>query len=293
MSPAATGARSRSYYYLASDGALARHVVPYRDGRHYRIPKALDPRNLIVVLDYDGDRTRVVERGPKHDARFEQLAVLREFGVEPSTSPDVGTTIPQEVVTAAVRMIGECGRNASRSIHSLWNNLGGETDMVALLVDRLNSSLEVDGWAITIRPQVFSSQAKEPQVGADLAWIVQIRTGPSHSNRTTKALWMQAKKTVYDINTPGDIFELKDFKKQFATMKLRTTEAFGVVFTPDRIVVGDETHLLSLEDIFRQTITCIRGDQREQILAESVDRHYLVVATFDRKRRRPRSRTTR
>jgi hypothetical protein len=248
---------------------------------------------LIVVLDYDGDRTRVIEEGAKHDPRLEQLAFLREFDVEPSTSPDVGTAVPQDVVAAAARMIGERVRDASRSIHAMWNNLGGETDMVALLVDRLNSALDLDEWAITIRPQVFSSQAKEPQAGADLAWIVQIKTRSPHSRRTTKALWMQAKKIVYDVNNPDDVFELKDFRKQFAAMKLRTTEAFGIVFTPDRIVVGNETELLSLEEVFRQALTCARGDQREQILAESVDRHYLVIATIDRKRRRSRQRSTR
>lgn len=291
MPPATTARRSRSYYYVTGEGNLGWHVVPYRKYRRHQIPATIDPKSLMIVIERDGNQTRVIERGPMYNEQLEHLAMLQEFGVELSNRPDVGTEIPNHVLTGLIGLIGARIDDAARRIVANWDNLGGESDMVALLVDSLHCAEQIDDWSISIRPQVFSDQVKEPHVGADLAWVVQISIGTVNPQRTTKALWMQAKKYIYDIKGPGDIFVLKDFAQQFAAMKRRTTEAFGLVFTLDGIVVGNETQILSPEALFREAILCVRGDQRAQVIAASLDRHYLMIADIHRKRRRPLQRS--
>ena len=228
-----------------------------------------------------------------HSARLEQLAILREFGVEPSSDPKSRTMIPPSVLASFADMVRARVSDAAQSIEANWRNVGGEPDMVALLLARLHFTEQLADWTISIRPQVFSSQAKEPHAGADLAWVIQIRTGSTNPLRTTKAIWMQAKRSFYDVNKPGDIWALKDFAQQFAAMKSRTSEAFGLVFAPDRIVVGDENRVQSLDLLLQDVITCVRGDQSEQVIAESVDRYYLVIANIARPRRRPQHGATR
>jgi len=287
ISPTSTVARSRSYYYLAADGKLEREVVPYRAHKRYKIPKTVDSKSLVVVIEYDGDRTRVIEEGPLYNARLEQLAILREFGVEPSSDPSSRAMITSGVLASFVDIVRARVNDAVQRIEANWRNVGGETDMVPLLLDRLHFTEQRADWTLSIRPQVFSSQTKEPYAGADLAWVIQIRIGSTNPLRTTKAIWMQAKKTNHDINKPSDIWVLPDFEQQFAAMKRRTSEAFGLVFAPERIVTGDENQIQSLDRLFQDVITCVRGDQREQVIAESVDRHYLVIANMVRPRRRP------
>jgi hypothetical protein len=266
---------TRTYCYRTVDGGV--------DARAKRRRRLKDVEALVCVIENDGNRVWLVERGPAFSEKLWQLALLDHVGVRPSTTnKDLGRLVPHAVVAELSRRISDITRSLAQDVARNWHNIGGETDLVAFALPHFNTEFESSAWKVAIRPQVFSSQVKEPHIGADLGWLVDIGIGRQH---VSKAIWMQAKRTVYDVTSVPDMFKLKDFSKQFAQMRSRTPEAFGLVFTPDEILVGDDKGLSTLDSLLTQVVICARGDRRQEIVAETVERYHVVVVDIDGSRR--------
>lgn len=265
--------RGRAFYLLQADGSLCR--VFQEKERGQRISSLLNDPNLVVVIEHDGINKKI-KKGPRFRADRFNAAFLMEMKISPSEGePDLGKLVPDSVRHAISRWIGTKSVEFNRSLQSHWHNVSKENDLVSLLIPFFHTSMSLDGWSVEIRPQIFSDQIKEPRLGADLGWVIQIKVGGKRY--TTKAVWMQAKRTVYDVRTVKALFDLKDFRAQFGIMRSFTESSFGIVFSPEAVVVGDDKRITTMEALFDEIIGCSVGDQRETTLVQSADRAFVSI----------------
>jgi hypothetical protein len=137
--------------------------------------------------------------------------------------------------------------------------------MLDALLDRLDESFQIGDWSVRLHGQSFSPITKEPNVGADGAWIVEIRNG---EESTTKALWVQAKQAV---KLPRDLYSLKDLREQLSKMRNVTRQAYALVFTRDGVYLANEHERLKLDKALVRAIQCDLGDQNPEVIATSFD----------------------
>lgn len=248
---------------------------------------------VCSVSNKENSRISLGDKGEAFTEARWQEAFLQEVGIKPSnTSTELGELVPRAVLD---RLSVELARRAAivaEHVTKNWNNVAAEAELVSMMLTELHASFVIEEWSVSLRPQVFSSIRKEPQIGADMGWLVQISVG---RRRLVKALWMQAKRTPYDVADSNTMFRLTDFRAQFGKMKARTHAAYGIVFTPDRIVVGNDSGLTTLHTLLVETVSCRAGDRRPEIVVETIDRHYVAVldlkGTVPRRKKRSQQRS--
>ena len=251
----------RNEYYLLPDGTLFKRMSARPSG-HGKWPRLLDQVNLVAIVTRDRHRGLHIEPGPMLTPPRETEIVMVENGLSPSSSrADLGRTVPDEVKEA----IAEKVRIATKRVTDRFDRFGSEAGMVDALLDRLDETVRVEGWSVRLHGQAFSSVTKEPQVGADAGWVVEIR---NEGESTTKALWTQAKQ----VNTmPKDILTLPRLEGQMRAMREHTSAAYALIFTRAGIFLANEKTRMPLDVALTAAVNCDLGDRAPAVIATTLD----------------------
>lgn len=262
------GVKWRRDYMLDDDGTLYRRLSNRPSG-HGPWHHAENPRRWVVSIVRHPDGLEFY-RGPLFTHARLNDALMMEFGRTQSSATDLGRLVPREVLEELDRTIANRVRRALREIRRDWRTLANEPSLAAVLVKKMNATFAESGWRVRIAPSVFATQEKEPDTGADIGWLVMVRVG---SEQTTKALWMQAKKS---LSVPDDPFMLKDLRAQFGQMRQWTRDAYALVFTPgDAYVFTDEVQT-TLERVLLDAVRCQRGDKSADVIATTLESRYVA-----------------
>jgi hypothetical protein len=201
--------------------------------------------------------------------------MLMEYAVPAPAKVDVGHQVPDNVSRQFREVLRRRVQRALSAIRREWDQHASEQSIVGALITRLGFSFESGNWRVSVRPQEFSSQVKEPLLGADVGWRVEVR---SQDGTTTKALWMQAKRTE---RVDPDPFTLKDFSEQFAKMERRTDAAYGLILNRYDVVVANRTTKSTLDGALYEAVVCLRGDRSTDVIAETLNSKYVVDIEVD------------
>src|SRR5690606_29328874 len=153
-----------------------------------RWPRSYKPHfqhDRLVTAVVRRDRRIDFEKGPAFDERFMPEVLRLENDVGPTTRADLGKVVPAPVKSEIRKSIERVTTRLSRRFDQYTN----ETGMLDALMDQLDEVVVVDGWKVRLRGQGFSPITKEPHVGADAGWIIEVTNG---TDSVVKALWMQA-----------------------------------------------------------------------------------------------------
>lgn len=192
---------------------------------------------------------------------------------DPNT-PEIGQSIP-----------GELLHNVSQHVKTLTEMLvdeyiavGNEVAQSGLFAGVLNSGkvFQFGEWEATIRAQVFSSETKEPKVGADMGIIVDVRRG---NDRVVKGSLIQAKR---EEGWQGDVNKLPRFVGQAKKMQETTHESYGMIFSPDDSYIfspENPQERIPLDRFFADQLRCRRGDRNPEAVAQAYDQSIVIDMT--------------
>jgi hypothetical protein len=229
----------------------------------------------VAAIEDRGDAKKLTVGPAATLARLPQ-AILRErrLSADP-TAIDIGGEVPSELI----EMVTSIVNGAVDVVSSQFSDLANEERRTGALASRLAEvrNIELAGWELTVYTQGFSTKVKEPEAGADLGIIVDLRRGEL---QVSKGLWIQAKPTT---KSSGDPFALPRLRQQLSDMLDYTDEAYGLVFTPDgvRVFRGvDTANMVTLATVLSETVRCRRGDRRPEFVADTVHKDFLIEMAF-------------
>lgn len=264
------GANTGRYEYYWENGRLTYQRVS-RNNIYSQWPTNARQRYLVIAIEELGTE-RKYTKGPEYRPQRMVQALLRftRMDVAPDTV-DIGPQVPQEVIEKASVAVDGVVANILRTFY----RLAAEPATTGLLVGTLDGGQFVsdDGWEVNLTVQGFSSEVKEPKVGADIAIIVDVREG---GRRVVKAVWLQAKRADAPVKKPES---LQDFPKQAKAMAAHTRDAYGIIYEPRSIYVfrTDEPEAtFPLSELVSSTIRCRRGDRSPTVIANSLDHQFVV-----------------
>jgi hypothetical protein len=266
------GAFSRHAYYLSDAGQVI-GALSVRSGGTGIWAEIGNP-TWILSLEQTREGVRVAP-GPEYTKQREVDAMLLEYSVPTFTKEDLGQHVPENVRRMFREVLRRKIQRALLRVRRDWDQHASEQSVVGALITRLGFAFEFGGWRVSLRPQEFSSQVKEPLVGADVGWRIEIR---SQDGATTKAMWMQAKRT--ELVDP-DPFTLKDFAEQFAKMERRTEAAYGLILSRYDVAVVNRTSKSTLDNALFEAVGCHRGDRSRSVIAETLNSKYVVDIEID------------
>ena len=213
-------------------------------------------------------------RGPRWTPQREAEAIVRTV-YPTSTTNDLGARVPQRVQEAFTRKFESIVDSVTRTCGRRWRELHTENAMVGVLVGALDAvSIDVDGWSISVDAQTFSDKVKEPLVGADLGWRIEVREG---AEETVKGILMQAKKADHIDGWQ----RLPDLASQMEDMSKVTDERYGLIFTPNGIVTASDRTTLPLVTTIADAVRCERGDQSPLAVANTLDAKHVVLVDVE------------
>lgn len=268
----AMGSFSRHAYYLSEAGQLF-GLLSVREGRAGVWPEMGNPA-WVLSLEPTRGAMKII-RGPEYSRSREIEAVLMEYAVAPSSKDDLGLLVPLGVRLKFRDILRRKVQRALQPIRRRWEQHASEQSIVGALITRLAFSFEFENWRVSMTPQEFSSQVKEPLLGADIGWRIEIRF---KDDITTKALWMQAKRTE---RIDRDPFSLKDFAEQFSKMERHTEAAYGLILSRQDVSVVNRTSKTTLEHMLFEAIGCQCGDRSREVIAETLNSKYVVDIELD------------
>ena len=213
-------------------------------------------------------------RGPMWTPQREAEAIVRTV-YPTSTTNDLGARVPHSVQEAFTKRFGSIVDNVASTCSRRWRQLHTENAMVGVLVGALDDlSIDVDGWSVSVDVQTFSDKVKEPLVGADLGWRIEVREG---AEETVKGILMQAKKADHIDGWQG----LPDLASQMDDMSKVTDERYGLIFTPTGIVTASDRTTLPLATTIADAVRCKRGDQSAIAVANTLDAKHVVLVDVE------------
>lgn len=256
-------------FYLDANGNLMKTTSRRPTGRGpWPQPR---PHSLWVVSIERHDNGLRATRGPQWTPSREAEAIARTVFPD-STTNDLGLQVPDAVREAFRERLDAALQAAADKIARRWHQLHTENAMVGVLVGELDGIVVTEGgWTVSVEVQTFSDKTKEPVIGADLGWIVEIRDG---AQETVKALLMQAKKTEA-LNGWQD---LPDLYSQMEDMSKVTNDHYGLILTPHGIVLTtSDGGAMPLVDGILESVKCERGDQSPAAVANAIDARHVVL----------------
>ena len=262
------------YFYLWKDNRLI-ELVQRRPTTRHRWHLGRQASAVVIWVEETPDGLRW---GPGPAATFERVEQAFFRKTRPGlvrSSVDLGLDVPEELAI-------EIGRRASAAAQDILRNyaeLNSEERQTGVLTTGLNrfSVKQADGWEAHIFVQGFSNVTKENATGADLGIVVDIRKG---TDATVKSLWMQAKRDPDSVDRP---LQLPRLANQLGTMRNHTHEAYGVIFTPERVyaIRADQPdERLDVSTVLIDAVQCRRGDRNERVLANTLDSSSLIEAVI-------------
>lgn len=269
--------KSRHDYYLSADGTLLRRMSVRPSGRGPWPPK-LRTYPWVLSLEISDSSPKIVPGPEITKARIAE-AMLIEYGrPQVSTVPDLGKVIPDWLFLRIANQVERQIINTERYFSRDWDAYASEMSLVALLVQTLNRiSFEEDGWSVSMRGQEFSAIVKEPKTGADIGLLIEVMRG---DERTTKALWFQAKRSLH-MPSIAALHAIPDFDVQCDLMRKYNSESYGLLLTRSQIMAYDQDRLIKFSKIVSDGISCSRGNQDSEILANTLSARYLVAVEVD------------
>jgi hypothetical protein len=262
------------YYWI--DGRI-KEVVNKRSHKKGRWKADKKNKGKLVVSIRKSAKKLLTDYGPMQTPDRVAESLLRFYRNFANQSlADIGSKIPPELLH---RLVDEL-REAIQKVNRQWEETGNEEGQSGFFAGTLNELQKFifEGWEISIRVQVFSPNSKEPLVGADIGIICDLKNG---EERVVKGALVQAKKTTTE---PEDRLSLPDLENQAALMKETTDESYGLVYKPEESYMFRTDHPdnpISVEEFFKDTLICRRGDRDIKTVAQAYDRTAVIDLTLD------------
>jgi len=238
-----------------------------------RWPKLRERRATLVVAIEEGDLLpKEASVGEAYTLARATESIAMHLGI---ASNEAGNDVGRRVPRGVLDKLRQTTKLAESSVTRQFNQLADENRTTGALFTRLEEQqIEAEGWRISIVPQVFSQQAKEPGTGADGGIVVTIVD--QMGNRVSKACWFQAKRSRY---LPHDPLDLPGLRQQLAEMKAHTSQAFGLVFTSNGIRVVGEDKETEFSELLASIVSCQHGDRNAAVIINTRD-HKFVLRIF-------------
>ncbi len=258
----------RAEYYFEPSGLVRRQNTR---ARHKRWKLVGDAATLVATIESAPNDSFKVQPGVEETADRIATAVRMERGMDaPGDSPDIGPKLPSQVFER-IRATADA---ASAKVTTQFGKLGAERPMTGALFSNIDDEFQVGGVNVKVSFQIFGENPKEKILGADGGIVIDISNGES---RVIKAIWIQAKQAP---DVPAMMSNLSDLGEQARRMRARTSESYGLVFTPDGVRVsrldGNEERI-SVGDLIVDAAKCLRGDRSNRIIAQTIDRDWLLL----------------
>lgn len=264
----------RNEYYWINDRLV--HEINQRPSVYSRWRLRLPEQNLVATIE-DRGTSKKIEHGPAATSNRIAHAILRDerLQADPKVT-DIGIEVPDSLIRHGAAIV----QNAVEEVTRQYSRLSNEERRTGALQYDLNRGgvTEQDGWQLTIILQGFASNTKENKTGADVGIIVDLK---HDGQQVSKGFWAQAKQA--DL-MPEEPMNLQDLMDQMGDMLERTSEAYGMVYTPNGIEVfqGRESQqTMTLSEVIGDVTACRRGDRRPEFLADTVHRDYLIEMEFE------------
>lgn len=229
-----------------------------------------DP-TLILGLQLGPRGIEDIVIGPSTERGDRQQALQKLFGLD-ATSP-APLSVPPAVRARVIEQI----RSAVHTVTNGYGAYGTENHITGAFFQGIVADWKEDGWHVMIRQQQYSSNVKEPIIGADAGIIIEIEDG--HGGRVVKAAWLQAKR----IDFSRAPFHDPRLEQQLERMLSRTEEAYAVLYGADGVQVQSALTpgiRQSFEEWFDQLVDCSRGDRAWDVVVDTLDRAQLLSVSI-------------
>lgn len=267
-------ALKRNEYYWQDDRLRCR--VNQRSSVHRRWKLVSNESDLVLTIE-DRTKIRKMVRGPAATTARVSHAIVRENRLSAEAhSVDIGQSIPAPLIDKISSVV----RSAVSDVVCNFYQLSNEERRTGALTIGINRQqiFQFGDWEATVILQGFSAQKKEPLTGADIGIVVDLRNGQS---QVSKSVWVQAKEAE---QLPDHPLLLDRLSEQMASMLNRTSDAYGLIYTPNGVHVfqGRETdQYFALDTLIADIAGCRRGDRRPEFLADTIERDYLVEVSLE------------
>lgn len=261
------GAVQRNEYYWV-EGRVVRRISERPSG--HGPWKLAGAKSLLIATIEETAYGHTVARGPAHSSEREIDALLLEHGATRNDAP-IGAR--PDIPVHLLRELEVRVTKQTREITEKFRTLGGEERMTGALFDRLEGTINQDGWRVTISAHGYSNVDKEPVIGADAGVLIDIldRDG----TRALKALWIQSKRASH---LPADVNNLPRVLEQRRLMGGHTGEGYVVVYTPHGVFTygTDPLRPFGMEELLTSAVRCERGDRTPAVIANTFDANHVL-----------------
>lgn len=224
---------------------------------------------LVIAIEKTPGRINVTE-GRACNPELLQEALSCFFNLDGLWQQADFVQIPDEVVNLASGVTVE----AVMSVVRKHDQLAKEECSTGHLFGSLYCDERLNGWAVKVSYQSFSSQTKEPLTGADCALLVDLKD--DQGRRIVKVAWFQAK---WVEGNPKDVLNNSKLKGQLKDMAEYTSENYAIVYSPSQVEVfrhGKRSSTATLDSVVVLMLKCKAGDRNREVILDSLDREYLV-----------------
>lgn len=238
--------RTRNEYYWIHHQLVM--MQNHRATVYGRWPQLHSESELVVAIENRGDSKKITEGSSATPSRL-TIALLREQRLcSDQHADEIGVDVPEELIQIASRHVKDAVAEVTRQYSELANE-ERKTGAVTYEINR-QRVIESNGWSLTVSLQGFSTQNKEPIIGADLGIVVDLKSG---ERQVSKGLWVQAKETA---TLPEDPLTLPRLRDQMEKMLNRTKDAYGMIFTQAGVYVFQGLNsqvTTTLEDVLTES----------------------------------------
>jgi hypothetical protein len=263
---------SRTVYHWI-DGKLVRETFFRPDGVK-RWPKPRKRPSTLVAIIEPTKRGISVDEGVAGTPDRLARAICDYFGYDAELlekTPDIGPLLPPQLSARAAESITELITDLTQKFKAL----GGEETSTGAVISKLEGYTDrEDGWSIALKVQKFGPNPKENRIGADFGLIIDIRRD---GVRIVKAMLVQAK---WAEELPDDITTFDKLEDQLSDMRQQTAESYALIYTAKGVFVyksDDTEYRFGLVDLFKEGLVCRRGDRSPHVIAQALDRDYVIV----------------
>lgn len=258
------------YEYHWENGILSQRAIRRPAGVSRWMPDRSSPTLVCVVSERAGDL--IIRQGRASNGQLLERALVKFMhGPDVQYDVHVGPRIPEPLAEdVAVRMTDALDQTCA-----MIDSFGSEDAATGCLIGKWHEITARHGeWSVKISPFGFSSQAKEPVIGADFGIVFDVVYA---GVRTLKSILVQSKMLRSGV-IPEDPLDLPRLRQQMDLMAASTSDAFALVYSRQgaQMFEGRKAARVVMDEVFRSSIVCRRGDFAPRAIVNASHRKLVV-----------------